>query len=69
MSMIECPECKKQVSDKAISCPHCGNELQTGKILCPSCRSTNVRKTKLIYRLYTSGTPKALKCEDCGHSW
>ena len=24
MALIECPECKKQVSDKATSCPHCG---------------------------------------------
>jgi len=24
MSLIQCPECKQQVSDKAESCPHCG---------------------------------------------
>lgn len=24
MSLINCPECNKQISDKAISCPHCG---------------------------------------------
>ncbi len=24
MSLITCPECGKEVSDKAISCPHCG---------------------------------------------
>ena len=24
MALIECPECKNQISDKAVSCPHCG---------------------------------------------
>ena len=24
MSLINCPECNKQISDKAKSCPHCG---------------------------------------------
>ena len=29
MSLISCPECGKQVSDKAVSCPYCGNPIQT----------------------------------------
>lgn len=24
MALINCPECKKQISDKALACPHCG---------------------------------------------
>ena len=24
MSLIECPECKQQISDTAPTCPHCG---------------------------------------------
>ena len=24
MALINCPECEKQVSDKAVSCPNCG---------------------------------------------
>ena len=24
MALIECPECKKEISDKAKECPHCG---------------------------------------------
>lgn len=27
MSLINCPECKKTISDKAPSCPHCGIPL------------------------------------------
>lgn len=49
MSLIKCPECGKEISDKAISCPMCGyptkemfNELQpspstTGMNVCPKC--------------------------------
>jgi len=27
MALINCPECKKEISDKAESCPHCGFPL------------------------------------------
>lgn len=27
MSLIKCPECNKEISDKAITCPHCGNPI------------------------------------------
>jgi hypothetical protein len=30
MALISCPECSKEVSDKAKSCPHCGYELNSG---------------------------------------
>ena len=26
--LIECPECKKQISDQAKSCPHCGYPIK-----------------------------------------
>ena len=28
MALINCPECNKQVSDKAETCPHCGFRLK-----------------------------------------
>lgn len=28
MALIKCPECGKQVSDKALVCPHCGIDEQ-----------------------------------------
>lgn len=28
MALVTCPECKKEVSDQALSCPHCGYPLQ-----------------------------------------
>ena len=41
MAIIACPECGKEISDKAKSCPHCGyvleKEKQIGKIICEEC--------------------------------
>lgn len=31
MALIKCPECGKEISDKAKSCPHCGYELERNK--------------------------------------
>lgn len=33
MALINCPECKKQISDKALSCPHCGLPLSERQII------------------------------------
>lgn len=27
MALISCPECGKEISDKAVACPHCGNPI------------------------------------------
>lgn len=50
MALIDCPECRKQMSDKAEACPHCGapagkrstcsecgKELPAGAKECPDC--------------------------------
>lgn len=29
MSLIKCPECERELSDKAVSCPHCGMPIGT----------------------------------------
>ena len=31
MGLIQCPVCKKEVSDEAITCPHCGNLMVKAK--------------------------------------
>ncbi len=45
MSIIKCPECSGNVSDKAYSCPHCGYPLQS---VAPSATipTTRTRPTK-----------------------
>lgn len=42
MALINCPECNKEVSDKAEICPHCGYKLPKQEpmlqgVYCPSC--------------------------------
>jgi len=32
MSLIKCPECSKEISDKAVSCPNCGMPLDNFNI-------------------------------------
>lgn len=48
MALINCPECGKEISDKATSCPHCGNPINPGSntqpesgeyLCCPICHS------------------------------
>ena len=44
MALIECPECGKEISDKATACPNCGNPMnpqtqQEEYLCCPKCGS------------------------------
>ena len=47
MALINCPECGKEISDKATTCPNCGNPIaqqvvapqQEEYMCCPKCRS------------------------------
>lgn len=64
MALINCPECGKQVSDKAYSCPNCGfpvraifakentAEMSEKKKICPYCNSADIDKEGY--------------CNDCG---
>ena len=33
MALINCPECNKEISDKAETCPNCGVRLRPQKLL------------------------------------
>ena len=57
MALISCPECNKEISDKAINCPNCGYPISggasnnepsaaTGDINCPKCGSTQLNFQK-----------------------
>ncbi len=54
MALINCPECDKEISDKAISCPNCGvpiNEKPTVEnndeyLCCPKCNSKDLHTEK-----------------------
>lgn len=49
MALINCPECQKEISDKALSCPNCGcpitkqsNSLKEEYLCCPKCHSNKL---------------------------
>lgn len=49
MSMIICPECRKEISEQAQACPKCGCNPQDEKLYrseknCPTCQSQKVVK-------------------------
>lgn len=61
MALINCPECNREISDKAQKCPNCGFPLKTeisdepvvspnnqNKVLCPSCQSNNTQTIKMM---------------------
>ncbi len=65
MALIKCPECGKEVSDKAAVCIHCGYPLKqtvapnggnssinsmSGIPRCPTCGSVNVEKISNLNR-------------------
>lgn len=52
LALINCPECNKEISDKAPACPNCGNPMkdtesepvsQQELLHCPKCDSTNLK--------------------------
>ena len=71
MALMKCPECGKEISDKAKSCPNCGCPIIqgitrttiTGKkipIVCPKCYSKNCEWiTEEI--VYQKGKPAVTK--------
>ena len=52
MALISCPECGKEISDKAVACPHCGNPMnpqvqqtqQEEYLCCPKCGSRELHE-------------------------
>lgn len=42
MALIKCPECGKEISDRAVSCPHCGFPIAGSEISHASSEDTSV---------------------------
>ena len=42
MALIQCPECGKQISDRAPACPHCGCPLNAAPVSAPPDRSKEI---------------------------
>jgi uncharacterized OB-fold protein len=79
MALIKCPECERDISDKAISCPNCG--YQTPQPRCITCKSTNIVRisdesqfvTAFLQALTNKGVDvlagKTYICKHCDTSW
>ena len=51
MALIQCPECKKEISDSAPSCPNCGVPISQGS-------ESNMRMCKKCKRETIHSAPK-----------
>lgn len=67
MALINCPECNREISDKAGACPNCGLPLEKERIskpvysppnsykkVCPTCGSENIQTIKMMCMAGTS---------------
>lgn len=43
MTLIKCPECGQEISDKATTCPHCGVQI----FVCPECGQVSVGNPRI----------------------
>lgn len=75
MALIRCPECRREVSDKAASCPHCGAPIAAkkedvmirfpvsqGQLLNNKCYVYN-KKTKKVIVSGKQGETVSFACE------
>lgn len=77
MAIIKCPECGKEVSDKAKACPNCGVPIDTN-VYCPKCGSSNCVvihgadkfvSVALFGILAANKVKSNYKCKSCGHKF
>lgn len=77
MSLINCPECKKEVSSNAKNCPNCGTPIDNS-IKCPKCGSSNTKIitgsskicSMLIWGIFSvNKVINKYQCRDCKHKF
>lgn len=49
MALIKCPECGKEISDKAPNCIHCGYPLLNGDVVAPTPAEIDGQNEKVHY--------------------
>jgi predicted RNA-binding Zn-ribbon protein involved in translation (DUF1610 family) len=79
--LIKCPECKKEISDTAVSCPNCGWVLTKMPVREPPNVMAEMlaRLRKNVPKCPTCGSTKCEKislpifntywCKNCGAAW
>jgi len=65
MALIECPECKKQISDQADSCPGCGYPVS--KILYGRKQNLSFAKNGITTTKSRTNSRSAMKTFQCPH--
>jgi len=63
MALINCPECHKEVSNKAVSCPNCGNPINMDAQIHSPKNRTNLLFEKMI-KEYKEVNYKIIKRSD-----
>lgn len=65
MALIKCPECGKEVSDKASCCVHCGCPINKDD----SIPATSSIKSEGFYYLSRQDNTVSLECKQCHRKW
>lgn len=72
MALIKCPECNKEVSDRAISCPHCGfpiadiQKIESQHTVKVNNKIYDISKLKIMYDKYSTADQKMI-CNTCNN--
>ena len=63
MALINCPECKQEISDIAKQCPNCGYPLRTKKLL----NQLQDFKNEINTKKEQAKDLSRVKCKKCGY--
>ncbi|MEN8235218.1 MAG: DUF805 domain-containing protein [Actinomycetota bacterium] len=69
MSLINCPECKREISDRAVACPHCGCPEAGGAAAVDRLHESTVtpdRWPSIEGHEWAGTRSEALWCQTCG---
>ena len=64
--LIQCPECGKEISDKADACPNCGCPSSQWKQEPVEERKVKARQCSRCQQVFS---PKLGACPECGYGW
>lgn len=64
--LIQCPECGKEISDKADACPNCGCPSSQWKQEPVEERKVKARQCSRCQKVFS---PKLGACPECGYAW
>lgn len=77
--VIKCPECQKDISDKAPQCPHCGcpasqwsDAPEEEAVVCPKCGSHQITAGQRGWTVTTGllgSSETYITCLKCGFKW